>query len=106
MLRAGLARTIYQARQLVVHGHFSVDGQKTDRPAYRLRPGQRVAVRERSRALPPFLLAAAGAHSDGEPPAYLLVDRPGLAVTLAVTPQRRQVPVSCDEQLVVEFYSR
>ena len=44
--RAGLARTIYQARQLVAHGHFTVDGKKVDRPSYRLKPGQVVEVRE------------------------------------------------------------
>ncbi|MGH3716953.1 MAG: 30S ribosomal protein S4, partial [Micromonosporaceae bacterium] len=72
--RAGLARTIYQARQLVAHGHFAVDGQKVDIPSYRLRPGQVVEARERSRHKPPFVLAAAGAHSpDGPIPAYLQV---------------------------------
>src|SRR4029453_958497 len=70
--RAGLARTVYQARQLVVHGHFTVDGRKGDPPASRLRPGQVVAVRESSRTKPPFLIAAAGGHAyNGPLPAYL-----------------------------------
>ena len=43
--RAGLARTSFQARQLVAHGHFEVDGRKVDRPGYRLRPGQVVKPR-------------------------------------------------------------
>ncbi|WFE20977.1 30S ribosomal protein S4 [Solwaraspora sp. WMMD937] len=105
--RAGLARTIYQARQLVAHGHFTVDGHKVDRPSYRLRPGQLVQVRERSRTKPPFQIAAAGAHV-GEGPAapYLSVSLTELAATLVREPARREVPVICDEQLVVEFYSR
>jgi small subunit ribosomal protein S4 len=106
VLRAGLARSIYQARQLVTHGHFTVDGRKVDIPSYRLRPGQVVQVRESSREKPPFLLAAAGAHADGPTPAYLEVEHPQLRATLLREPQRREVPVICDEQLVVEFYSR
>ncbi|KWV34066.1 30S ribosomal protein S4 [Micromonospora rifamycinica] len=106
VLRAGLARSVYQARQLVGHGHFTVDGRKVDRPSYRLRPGQVVAVRERSRALPPFQLAAAGAHADDRPRPYLLVELTGLRATLLREPARHEVPVVCDEQLVVEFYSR
>ncbi|SCF27661.1 SSU ribosomal protein S4P [Micromonospora matsumotoense] len=106
VLRAGLARSIYQARQLVGHGHFTVDGRKVDRPSYRLRPGQVVAVRERSRALPPFQLAAAGAHADDRPRPYLSVELSGLSATLLREPARHEVPVICDEQLVVEFYSR
>ncbi|MEV4726390.1 30S ribosomal protein S4 [Micromonospora humida] len=106
VLRAGLARSIYQARQLVGHGHFTVDGRKVDRPSYRLRPGQVVAVRERSRTLPPFQLAAAGAHADDRPRPYLSVELTGLRATLLREPARHEVPVICDEQLVVEFYSR
>ncbi|GAB3142256.1 30S ribosomal protein S4 [Micromonospora sonneratiae] len=105
--RAGLARTIYQARQLVAHGHFTVDGDKVDRPSYRLRPGQVVQVRQRSRTKPPFQLASAGAHRyDGPGAPYLSVSLAELSVTLVREPARREIPVICDEQLVVEFYSR
>jgi small subunit ribosomal protein S4 len=106
VLRAGFARTIYQARQLVAHGHIAVDGAKVDRPSYRLRPGQVVTVRERSRAKLPFEIAAAGAHVDGPTPPYLSVNLPQLRATLLREPARNEVPVLCDEQLVVEFYSR
>lgn len=105
--RAGLARTIYQARQLVAHGHFTVDGHKVDRPSYRLRPGQVVAVRERSRASLPFQLAAGGANTgDGPARPYLSVELAELRASLLREPARHEVPVICDEQLVVEFYSR
>jgi small subunit ribosomal protein S4 len=57
--RSGLARSVCQARQLVAHGHFTVDSSKVDRPSYRLKPGQVVAVHERSRTKPPFQLAGA-----------------------------------------------
>src|SRR3954462_6940616 len=69
--RAGLARTIYQARQLVVHGHFAVDGRKGDQPSHRLKPGQAVVEREKSRPKPPFQIAATGPHLDGPTAPYL-----------------------------------
>ena len=106
VFRAGLARTIYQARQLVAHGHFTVDGRKVDRPSYRLRPGQIVEVRESSRQKPPFQIAAAGAHLDGPTAPYLSTVLEDLRTTVIRVPQRTEVPVLCDEQLVVEFYAR
>ena len=104
--RAGLARTIYQARQLVVHGHFTVDGKKVDRPSYRLKPGQVVEVRERSRQKPPFEIAASGAHLDGPTAPYLSTALEELRTTVLRVPLRTEIPVLCDEQLVVEFYAR
>jgi small subunit ribosomal protein S4 len=104
--RAGLARTIYQARQLVAHGHFTVDGRKVDRPSYRLKPGQVVEVRESSRQKPPFQIAATGAHLDGPTAPYLSTVLEELRTTVIRRPLRTEVPVICDEQLVVEFYAR
>ncbi|BCJ51007.1 30S ribosomal protein S4 [Actinoplanes sp. NBRC 14428] len=104
--RAGLARTIYQARQLVAHGHFTVDGRKVDRPSYRLKPGQVVEVRESSRAKPPFQIAATGAHLDGPTAPYLSTVIEDLRTTVIRKALRSEVPVVCDEQLVVEFYAR
>jgi small subunit ribosomal protein S4 len=104
--RAGLARTIYQARQLVAHGHFIVDGKKVDRPSYRLKPGQIVEVRETSRTKPPFQIAATGAHLDGPTAPYLSTVVEELRTTVIRVPQRTEIPVLCDEQLVVEFYAR
>ena len=106
MHRAGLARTIYQARQLVAHGHFTVDGKKVDRPSYRLKPGQVVEVRERSRQKPPFQIAASGAHLDGPSAPYLSTVLDELRTTVIREPLRAEIPVICDEQLVVEFYAR
>jgi small subunit ribosomal protein S4 len=104
--RAGLARTIYQARQLVAHGHFVVDGKKVDRPSYRLKPGQVIEVRETSRQKPPFQIAAAGAHLDGPTAPYLSTVLEELRIITLRNPLRSEVPVVCDEQLVVEFYAR
>ncbi|MBB5869332.1 small subunit ribosomal protein S4 [Allocatelliglobosispora scoriae] len=104
--RAGFARTIYQARQVVGHGHITVDGDKVDIPSYRVVPGQVIAVRERSRTKAPFQIAAAGAHVDGPTAPYLATEIGELTTTLLRRPERREIPVICDEQLVVEHYSR
>jgi small subunit ribosomal protein S4 len=104
--RAGLARTIYQARQLVVHGHFAVDGRKVDRPSFRLKPGQVVEVREKSRDKLPFQIAATGEHLDGPTAPYLSTALEELRTTLLRNPERKEIPVLCEEQLVVEFYAR
>jgi small subunit ribosomal protein S4 len=105
VLRAGFARTIYQARQAVVHGHITVDGRKVDKPSYRVRPEQVIAVAERSADKLPFAIAATGEYVGTVPP-YLEVDTPRLHARLTRLPSRSEIPVICDEQLVVEFYSR
>jgi small subunit ribosomal protein S4 len=107
VMRAGIARTVSQARQMVSHGHITVDGARVDRPSYRLHPGETVEVQARSREKTPFLLAGAGEYgSDGPAPPYLRRDLPNLQATLLREPARQEVPVQADEQLVVEFYSR
>ena len=107
VLRSGLARTIYQARQMVVHGHIEVNGRKVDRPSFRVRPDDVVMVRERSRAKTPFQVAREGGWAgDGEAPRYLQVNLEALAFRMDREPNRREIPVICDEQLVVEYYAR
>jgi small subunit ribosomal protein S4 len=107
VLRAGLARTVYQSRQMVVHGHIEVNGRKVDRPSFRVRPDDVVTVRERSRGKTPFLVAREGGWAgEGEVPKYLQVNLETLAFRLDRAPNRREIPVICDEQLVVEYYAR
>jgi small subunit ribosomal protein S4 len=106
VLRAGLARTIYQARQFVVHRHVLVNGRRVDRPSYRLRPGDVITIAARSRAMEPFQVAAAGAHAPERVPPYLDVRHDALAARLVRLPERKEIPVVCEEQLVVEHYSR
>lgn len=108
VLRSGFARTTAQARQAVVHRHIMVDGQIVDRPSYRVRPGQTIQVKPKSQTRMPFQIAATGAHQDVLPdvPAYLDVDIEKLKSTLVRSPKRAEVPVECDVQLVVEYYSR
>lgn len=108
VLRSGFARTIAQARQIVVHRHIMVDGQRVDRPSFRVRPGQMIHVVPRSEKMVPFQVAATGAHQDVLPdtPGYLDVAIDRLQATLTRKPERSEVPVTCEEQLVVEYYAR
>ena len=107
VLRSGFARSISQARQLVVHRHILVDGQRVDRPSFRVKPGQLVHVHEKSEKTEPFQVAAAGGHVDVLPqvPGYLNVELDKLQVTLDRRPLRSEVPVTCEVQLVVEYYA-
>ncbi len=104
VLRAGFARTIYQARQTVSHQHVTVNGKRVDRPSYQVQPYDVVEIAERSKAKAPFQVAASGAHATA--PAYLEVSLPQLRCVVARRPRRDEVPVVCEEQLVVEYYSR
>jgi small subunit ribosomal protein S4 len=108
VLRSGFARTIAQARQAVVHRHVLVDGKLVDRPSFRVRPGQVIQIKPKSQATTPFQVAAAGAHRDviGEAPKYLDVSLEKLRAELVRRPKRDEVPVTCDVQLVVEYYAR
>jgi small subunit ribosomal protein S4 len=106
VLRAGFARTIYQARQMVSHQHVNVNGRRVDRPSYRVSPYDVIEVAERSRPKTPFQVAAAGAYATERRAPYLATDLSGLRATLIRRPLRPEIPVLCDEQLVVEFYSR
>lgn len=106
VLRAGFAPSIYAARQYVSHGHITVDGRKVDIPGYLVKPGQVVAVRPRSRAMQPFVAAAEGVYADERIASYLDVDHAELRFTLLAKPERDQIAVPVDEQLIVEHYSR
>ncbi len=107
VLRAGFARTMAQARQFVVHRHILVDGQLVDRPSFRVKPGQLIHVKERSEGTEPFQVAAAGGHADLLPPvpSYLEVELDKLHARLLRRPKRAEVPVTCEVQLVVEYYA-
>ncbi|GIG29143.1 30S ribosomal protein S4 [Cellulomonas marina] len=108
VLRAGFARTILQARQVVVHRHVLVDGKIVDRPSFRVTEGQTLQIKPKSQTTTPFQVAAAGAHRDVLPtlPGYLDVQLEKLTATLVRRPKRAEVPVTCEVQLVVEYYAR
>lgn len=108
VLRAGFARTILQARQAVTHRHILVNGEIVDRPSFKVKPGQTIQVKPKSQITTPFQVAAAGAHRDVLPtlPSYLDVQLEKLSFVLTRRPKRSEVPVTCEVQLVVEYYAR
>ena len=102
--RSGLARTRPQARHLVNHGHFQVNGKKVDIPSYQVRPGELVTVRERSMEVLPIL------HSIDTltrlVPDWMEVDTESRKITIQDLPSRDQIDTDIQEQLIVELYSK
>ncbi len=108
VLRAGIARTIAQARQFVVHRHIMVDGNIVDRPSFKVKVGQTIQVKPKSQTMVPFQIAAEGTHRDvlSAVPGYLDVDLAQLKATLTRRPEATEVPIQINIQYVVEYYAR
>lgn len=102
--RAGLARTRPQARQLVNHAHFRVNGRKVDIPSYQVRQGDVVTLKERSRDL--FPIQQAVDTIDRASPEWLDVDTSERKVVVSAMPSRAQIDIQIQEQLIVELYSK
>jgi small subunit ribosomal protein S4 len=105
VFRMGMASSRAQARQLVAHGHFAVNGRATNIPSFELKPGDRVEVRESHRNREPFKIAKETLRSH-QAPDWLAVDAATLAASVNELPRRDQMPLDLNEQLVVEYYSR
>ena len=103
--RAGLARTRRQARQLVSHGHLEVNGHKVTIPSYRVSQYDIVDVREKSKKMDWFEIAQ---ETLGERPvpAWLQVVPDSLRILVHQLPERAQIDVPLQEQLIVELYSK
>ncbi|WP_078555506.1 30S ribosomal protein S4 [Bacillus alkalicellulosilyticus] len=101
--RLGLARTRRAARQLVNHGHIVVDGGRVDIPSYRVKPGQTISVREKSRNAQVIKEAL---EVNDFVPGYLTFDADKLEGTYTRLPERSELPAEITEALIVEFYSR
>jgi small subunit ribosomal protein S4 len=103
--RMGFANSRPLARQLVAHGHLEVNGVRTNIPSFRVREGDKIEVRAKSRKTEYFkqLKDAIG----GAPkPEWVDVDADKLVGTVTAMPTRDQMPLEVNEQLVVEYYSR
>ena len=105
VFRMGFATSRAQARQLVVHGHFSVNGVPTNVPSFRVKPGDRIEVRESHRAREPFKVAKETLRNH-QAPEWVSLDPANLAGSVVDLPRRDQMPPEFNEQLVVEYYSR
>ena len=104
VLRAGFARSIYAARQFVLHGHIRVNGKWVNIPSQRVKLKDVVAVQPESQKIESF--KAAREEMVVPPPAYLNRSNEEMTVELAYLPKREEIPVSCAIQLVIEYYSR
>ncbi|ANX13220.1 30S ribosomal protein S4 [Fictibacillus arsenicus] len=101
--RLGLARTRRAARQLVNHGHITVNGKRVDIASYRLSPGDVIGVREKSRNLTAVKEAI---EVNNFVPDFLTFDENKLEGTFTRLPERSELPAEITEQLIVEYYSR
>jgi len=104
--RAKFVATIFAARQFVNHGHVKVNGKKVNIPSYRVKEGDVIEVREKSRNIP--LVLEAGQLTERDVPEYMEVDFSALKGTFVRVPQFADVPypVQMEPNLVIEFYSR
>ena len=103
--RMGFARSRNHARQLVKHGHFMVNGKKTDIPSYLLRQGDAVTIVDGSRKVAAIVEAMEAVERRGIPE-WLMLEKDKFQAKVMAYPTRDQIGVSIQEQLIVELYSK
>jgi small subunit ribosomal protein S4 len=103
--RMGFATSRKQARQLVEHGHFAVNGRKVSVPSFLVKPGDTLSVLDSSRGSAYFAAVAKELQGRGVPD-WLTLDARGLSGRVASLPTREQIDTALKEQLIVEYYSR
>ena len=103
--RMGFASSRSEARQLIFHGHFTVNGGRVDIPSYIVRTGDEVAVGEKSQKLA-RIEASLEAAERRPVMSWVEVDRKGLKGTVKATPVREELTLPINEQLIVELYSK
>ena len=103
--RMGFARSRAEARQLVSHGHFTVNGRPTNIPSFGTKVGDRIEVRDSRRGREYFKIAPETMRA-AQIPEWVSVDPTKLVGTVIAEPAREQMPLEFNEQLVVEYYSR
>ncbi|MDO8506872.1 MAG: 30S ribosomal protein S4 [Candidatus Limnocylindria bacterium] len=103
--RAGFAKSRSQARQLVAHGHITVNGKMTKTPSYKIKAGDSVAVKESSRSSNYFKEAVSWAKTQTRP-SWLETDPEAFTARILALPTRDQIEAQVNTQLIVEHYSR
>ncbi|MFN8310833.1 MAG: 30S ribosomal protein S4 [Chitinophagales bacterium] len=103
VFRMGFAKSRAQARQLVGHKHVTVNGEVVNVPSFSLRPGDKVAIRERSKNLD---VVATSIGGRGRKFGWLAIDDKAVEGTFVDFPERDQIPENINEQLIVELYSK
>ena len=105
VLRMGLGISRRQARQLVRHGHISVNGRKVNIPSYQVAVGEEIAIREASKKLP-ILEQAKEFAGHANPPNWIEIDRDNFKGRITALPKREDIQLPVNEQLIVELYSK
>ena len=101
--RAGFAKTRRQARQLVSHGHITLDGKKADIPSIRVKPGQVISVKESDKDL---VIVKESLESTLSRVAYVEYDETKMEAKFVRLPEREEFLTDIKENLIVEFYNR
>jgi small subunit ribosomal protein S4 len=104
--RMGLAATRQQARQLVTHGHITVNGRKTNIPSFTVRIGEKISVRTESRKRTYFKNLLDAKQLLHRAPEWMRVSQTDLSAEIVALPRREDAEQGINEQLIVEFYSR
>jgi len=99
--RAGFARTIWQARQMVAHGHVRVNGRKVDRPSYAVGVGETITLKEKTQALVRDNMESLAGHIV---PGWIEVTPADLTAKVVSLPTSDQIPFDVNTNLIVEFY--
>ena len=105
VFRSGYATSRAEARQLVKHGHFRIDGRKVKSPSLVVKPGMKVSLRERSQKVE-RVSAALEALESKSVPQWIEIDTENREATIKQLPVRDDITLPIDEQLIVELYSR
>jgi small subunit ribosomal protein S4 len=103
LVRLGFAASRRQARQLILHGHWTVNGRRVNIPSYQLRDGDVIAIHQRSSATQVIRDAT---ELTGQVPAWLQADHDALTAKVLRKPERREIAAPVQEQLIVELYSK
>ncbi|MBP0981424.1 MAG: 30S ribosomal protein S4 [Oscillospiraceae bacterium] len=105
VFRLGYASTRREARQLIGHGHFTVNGAKVDIPSYLVKPGEVIAIREKSRSSVKFKTVME-ANEKWLVPKWLTKDAANFSGTVVAMPERGDIDFEVAEHLIVELYSK
>jgi small subunit ribosomal protein S4 len=103
--RLGFAMSRPEARQLVTHGHFLVNGRKVNIPSFLVKPGMVITLRDKSKSLEKFKQSLE-ANAFRQPPKWLDFDRDNVTAKVVGTPQKEDIDLPVEEHLIVELYSK
>lgn len=103
--RAGFARTRRESRQMVGHKHVLVNGRVTNIPSYRVKPGDVIEIKQKSRDIQ-AVIGALEIFGSRDVPGWLSADASTYQITVQSLPERSMIDAPCQEQMIVELYSK